>query len=392
MPNKIFISYRRQDSAANALGISQYLEHEFGRKNVFIDVDMRAGTKFPVLLEQRLAECKVMLVLVGPEWLDARDEDGHRRLDDPDDWVRLEIAHALKRDIVVIPVRINGAALPAKAALPEDIRGLLDHQAVSVTVAGFRNEMAGLARDIRSISKSRHWGRVGAIAIGACLTLGMLALYQVPRAFEHIRPGVFSQIFEPAKQNDVSKQNDIWSSTPGEWVFYAFDKQPNAYYFKPNSVKAFGDKVVYTDRFPLKSTNTSPQADKSSLSQEPAYEDDTIVLDCKKPIFANADKTVYNKNGEVISHFTWGDPESLDLSRGGSINPNSILALSQHIMCDEQLRVRLLSKEQIENTKFSFLATTPTGDGDIFYGSTKEVSELSLSNRDVIRCKITRRS
>src|SRR4051794_35794943 len=92
---KIFISYRREDSAASALSIGQYLENEFGRKNVFIDLDMRAGAKFPTVLEQRLAECKVMLVLIGPEWLNASDQHGRRRLDQPDDWVRLEIAHAL---------------------------------------------------------------------------------------------------------------------------------------------------------------------------------------------------------------------------------------------------------------------------------------------------------
>src|SRR5882757_58893 len=99
MPGKIFISYRREDSAANALSIGQYLEHEFGRKNVFIDIDMRAGAKFPSVLEQRLSECKVMLVLIGPDWLTVREEEGRRRLDNPSDWVRLEVAHALKRNI-----------------------------------------------------------------------------------------------------------------------------------------------------------------------------------------------------------------------------------------------------------------------------------------------------
>ena len=148
MPQKIFISYRRQDAAANALGIGQYLENAFGRKNVFIDVDMRAGAKFPTVLEQRLAECKVMIVLIGPDWLTSRDEQGGRRLDSSDDWVRLEIAHALKRDITVIPVLVNGAALPERTALPDDIRGLLDHQAVSVTNAGFRHEMSGLVHDL----------------------------------------------------------------------------------------------------------------------------------------------------------------------------------------------------------------------------------------------------
>jgi hypothetical protein len=66
MAGKIFISYRRDDSAANALGIGQYLEREFGGRNVFIDIDMRAGAKFPVELEQRLAECKVLIALIGP--------------------------------------------------------------------------------------------------------------------------------------------------------------------------------------------------------------------------------------------------------------------------------------------------------------------------------------
>jgi hypothetical protein len=175
MPRKIFISYRRQDSAANALGIGQYLEHEFGRKNVFIDVDMHAGANFPTVLEQRLAECKVMIVLIGPDWLDARDEQGHRRLEHPDDWVRFEIARALKRNITVIPVRVGGGGLPSKAALPEDIRGLLDRQATSITTTGFRNDMAGLVRDIRSIPSplplATFWNdSSGSIIVVSCVS------------------------------------------------------------------------------------------------------------------------------------------------------------------------------------------------------------------------------
>jgi hypothetical protein len=171
MSLKIFISYRRQDSGANALGIGQYLEKAFGRKNVFIDVDMRAGTKFPQMLEERLAECKVMLVLIGSDWLNAADEQGRRRLDDPDDWVRLEIAHALNRNITVIPVSVNAAQLPTRAKLPNDIQGLLDHQAVSVTLAGFRSEMSRLVRDIRASTQAnaadRNHRKVVAVAAKA---------------------------------------------------------------------------------------------------------------------------------------------------------------------------------------------------------------------------------
>jgi len=180
MPRKIFISYRRQDTDSVALGISQYLEREFGRKNVFIDVDMQAGANFPAVLEMRLAECKVLLALIGPDWLNARDDESRRRLDDPSDWVRLEIARALNRKITVIPVRVGGTALPKKSDLPEDVRGLVDHQAALVTNASFRNDMAGLARDIRAIPNPWSRARIGASIAGllAFLVSGWIGLSQ----------------------------------------------------------------------------------------------------------------------------------------------------------------------------------------------------------------------
>jgi hypothetical protein len=177
MSGKIFISYRRDDSAAVAVGIGQYLAREFGRRNVFIDVDIGAGAKFPAVLEHRLAKCKVLLAVIGPSWLDARDNAGNRRLDDPKDWVRLEIVRALKRGITVIPVLIGGAKLPNKADLPEDLQRLLDHQYALVTTNGFRNEMGGLARDIREIPNDWSWRRlaVGAVVLMVLMLVGWIA-------------------------------------------------------------------------------------------------------------------------------------------------------------------------------------------------------------------------
>jgi hypothetical protein len=100
MAGNIFISYRRDDEGRGIVHrIQQYLEREFGSGKVFIDIDMHAGAKFKNVLELRLAESKVLLALIGPRWLDARDDEGNRRLDDPNDWVRLEIAQALKRGL-----------------------------------------------------------------------------------------------------------------------------------------------------------------------------------------------------------------------------------------------------------------------------------------------------
>src|SRR6516164_3535051 len=120
MPLKIFVSYRRQDTAASAVGIGQYLEKEFGNKNVYIDVETHAGAKYASAIEKRLAECRVLLVLIGPHWL---------KLQKPNDWVQREIAYALKQDITVIPVLIDGTELPDHELLPDDIKGLVEHQA-----------------------------------------------------------------------------------------------------------------------------------------------------------------------------------------------------------------------------------------------------------------------
>jgi hypothetical protein len=244
---------------------------------------MHAGANFPTVLEQRLAECKVMIVLIGPDWLNARDEQGHRRLDHPDDWVRLEIARALKRNITVIPVCVGGGGLPSKAVLPDDIRGLLDHQATSITIAGFRNDMAGLVRDIRSIPSPLPLRRFGTIAAVVFLLLAVLALTPtsvVRNMRERFRPPASSQV------SATLKKDDIWKSSPGEWVMYAFDVQL-VFYFKPSSVKIVGDSVLYTARFPLKS-NLTVQSNKEF--PQAAYEDDTSVIDCKKIRFRSGRK------------------------------------------------------------------------------------------------------
>jgi len=152
MASKIFISYRRDDSAPHALGIAQYLERQFGNDNVFIDVDgVRAGENFVTVLDDRLRQSKVMLTIIGPHWVDAKDSNGKRRLDDPNDWVRMEVATALAKGIRVIPVQVGGADLPKERELPTELKLLVKMQAAVVGTKNFRHEMAGLADDISAI-------------------------------------------------------------------------------------------------------------------------------------------------------------------------------------------------------------------------------------------------
>src|SRR5262245_7509648 len=100
MIQRIFISYRRDDSAGHAGRVFDRLKGDFGLDVLFMDVDaIPLGVNFVRVLREEVARCSVLLAIVGPNWLDAKDEDGARRLDNPDDFVRVEIATALQRDI-----------------------------------------------------------------------------------------------------------------------------------------------------------------------------------------------------------------------------------------------------------------------------------------------------
>ena len=121
----VFISYRRADSEGQARALSLELVKILGRESLFMDVDSIAlGRDFRQILQERLQGCDVMLVLIGPRWLDATDTKGSRLLDNPRDFVRQEIAAALKRNILVIPVLLQGTPIPAPESLPEDIKDL----------------------------------------------------------------------------------------------------------------------------------------------------------------------------------------------------------------------------------------------------------------------------
>ena len=121
----VFISYRREDTEGQARALFQDLVLRLGRNSVFMDVDSIAlGRDFREVLQERLASCDLMLALIGKDWLDGKDRAGRRRLENPGDFVRLEIAAALKRNIPVTPLLLQGAQMPSPEQLPEDLRDL----------------------------------------------------------------------------------------------------------------------------------------------------------------------------------------------------------------------------------------------------------------------------
>lgn len=108
--SRIFMSYRRGDSADVSGRIYDRLAEHFGAEAVFKDVDdIPFGVDFKTYLNDMVSECAVELVVIGPRWLDISNERGERRLDDPTDFVRIEVEAALKRDIPVVPLLVSGA-------------------------------------------------------------------------------------------------------------------------------------------------------------------------------------------------------------------------------------------------------------------------------------------
>jgi hypothetical protein len=150
MAAKVFISYRRADSAGYSGRVMDRLDRELGRDLVFMDVDaIPLGTNFSKVLHEQVAKCGVLLAMIGPNWLDARDEHGNRRLDSPNDFVRIEIGAALQRSIPVIPLLLDGAKIPKADELPEDLKELALRNGMEIRHASFQDDMNRLIRGLK---------------------------------------------------------------------------------------------------------------------------------------------------------------------------------------------------------------------------------------------------
>ena len=200
MAGKIFINYRRDDSISTAGRLHDRLAQTFGRNNLFMDVDhIPAGVDFVEYLHGQVAACRVFLAVIGPNWLDAKDDSGRRRFDNPDDFVTIEIAAALARNIRVIPVLVDGARTPKADKLPDSVKPLVRRNAVEVRNAHFGRDAEALANKVREalqgarpgtgrwpfLASAAAWlmvpGRWRTVAgtATALLLVGWIGLYQV---------------------------------------------------------------------------------------------------------------------------------------------------------------------------------------------------------------------
>jgi formylglycine-generating enzyme required for sulfatase activity len=163
----VFISYRREITAGEARALFNELLGKLGKNSVFMDVDSIAlGRDFRGALQKTLESCDLMLVLIGRDWADVKDEEGRPRLHNPGDFVRLEIEAALKRDIVVTPILVQGAHMPAPEQLPADIRDLVYRNGFELSHNRWESDFAEMTRRL-NLETAKEDRRIEPASIGA---------------------------------------------------------------------------------------------------------------------------------------------------------------------------------------------------------------------------------
>jgi len=207
---QIFISYRRDDSAGYARALYDRLVQQFSTERVFMDVDaIEPGLAFDEAIKRALDQCEVLLVVIGRRWLD-KPTGREPRINDPKDFVRLEIAAALSRNIRVIPVLLDGARMPGEEELPEPLHALARRNALEISNSRFASDTETLITAVRKV--------LGESADAAKKTSGL--------STEDMRPGI-----------------------NGEWQADVTYDWPNARYVEKFDFRGAGDEVYGTASF-----------------------------------------------------------------------------------------------------------------------------------------------
>ncbi len=160
MSGGVFICYRREDAAGFAGRIYDRLKAGLGRDSVFIDVDnIPAGRDFVEVLSERVGRCDALIAVIGRTWLASADSDSRRRLDDPTDFVRIEIEAALARNVPVIPVLVDGAAMPRADDLPDALKSLARRQGIEISHNRFDSDAERLTDALAKIDSGGQGAR-----------------------------------------------------------------------------------------------------------------------------------------------------------------------------------------------------------------------------------------
>jgi hypothetical protein len=226
----IFISYRRDDTEGQAGRLFDDLTRIFGNEAVFMDVaDIEPGRDFRLAIDQQVASCGVLLAVIGKSWATAKDESGARRLDNVMDFVRLETASALKRDIPVVPVLVQGATMPRVNDLPEDLKELAYRNGVELTHARWDSDVELLIKALRahvqgpqasptSTVQTLPGGHLALGGLRSRLIIAALVMAMVLAGAWSLWPGRSVEVGVTERQTAPKPSSRKYASLVGDWL------------------------------------------------------------------------------------------------------------------------------------------------------------------------------
>lgn len=153
-PSPFFVSYRRRDAGLAANWIAHQIRGRFGQETVFLDTDStRLGEYWEEQIGSALGSARVLIAVIGPDWLRLTDEFGRRRIDKDDDWVRRELEMSIERGIPIVPIAVSGAAVPPPDALPTSLKPLCSYPFISLRETDWEQDLKQLLDMLRSLTK-----------------------------------------------------------------------------------------------------------------------------------------------------------------------------------------------------------------------------------------------
>ena len=207
---KIFISYRRSDSQHAVDRLQQEMRPyvKNARRDIFVDVDnIPIGRDFEEHLQGKVSECDALLAVIGPDWLTSTKDDGTRRIDDPEDFVRTEIAAALSRNIPVVPVLLDGAQVPHASQLPENLKPLAKRNGAQLDRKSFAADVDHIMTGLGLTKSGGGAGKwlAGLVAVAALAVGGWYGWQTYGDA-----------LFAPEGEPEVTEIADIGDTAPAE--------------------------------------------------------------------------------------------------------------------------------------------------------------------------------
>ncbi len=222
---KVFVSYRRDDAKWAAGRMADSLGRYFGDDRVFRDIEkIDGGADFAGVIHGTLDSADAAIILIGSRWLESADDQGNRRLDEPDDWVAREIIAILEAGIPVYPVLIEDTQMPRAEQLPETLRQLVRYNAVSISDRRWENDVERLARlvalDIPSAIERKLDQLNLTVSLALLLTVLTTLLIMVPNIQARIvgeftsKPAAQTEPLQHADENGKDQHCSFW-----DWPF-----------------------------------------------------------------------------------------------------------------------------------------------------------------------------